>query len=822
VKCSGNPGTGEPCSNCGRLELACPFAEKQPETIQTPAEDKISRIKPSHSHTEAGTLRKRAQRACSQCHSQKTKCSGDLPRCKRCEAGDLKCEYTPAKRRFANVRLQSESKSEEPPTPTPTTVAASPPSPSLAPKKERSPFLSPRGKDGKPSECFPLMIDTSHLSSHLLRELLTRKHIILRHLEAYFEHIYWLPCMGYFHPETARRQVHEGTFDAPTAAAVCAISSFFVNPGDGAKEFSLKCLDEVEFFFFRNIHKFSEAVLIPYSLIISFNFLNGSFAKVWQTLGIAIRLVTGMQLNWDYAMQHRSFQDQERLRRVAWQFFVLDRLLAGGYEEYISCRAEIMKIRLPCQEEAFWENKPITAERLHEKPASCKGIGLHGLNVRLADINHRIQSWSKRLTQRVSLEPSKVMEDINNFQNELTWFHASIPNDVRLSDQSLSKFMASSERVGYVYFHTHLSVGHIDLYRFALPGILDSTKNDILRRLPPDFVQRARKQVVAHALCTGRFCVAIQDEMDRLAKCGITGFAGDATIAHMATQSLRVFLVAMQHEIYDDLTEGTTAPLWRFQQPDEAYIRSLITNGLFRVSEPWCPVLVACQQSHASNKAMFEEFERTRRFTDAKDAYRNKLKATDSSARLPGPHYILENANHGVAEQDQRARASEAAVAKRWFNEPKQQAEPIAYPPPDLDFDMEYGPPGIPMMLAVARNPDSGRSDNNVNFLYDGDREATALLQDKVWLNGGIIAPDSGQMAYVATHAGVPFMQIGSTDPNMMFPPPQPPPPPPSTLPHSTTTPFVPSQAGIYVDTWAAPSYDNLHSASYMRQPDFN
>jgi hypothetical protein len=219
---------------------------------------------------------------------------------------------------------------------------------------------------------------------------------------------------------------------------------------------------------------------------------------------------------------------------------------------------------------------------------------------------------------------------------------------------------------------------------------------------------------------------------------------------------------------------------------------------------------------------MFEEFERTRRFTDAKDAYRNKLKATDSSARLPGPHYILENANHGVAEQDQRARASEAAVAKRWFNEPKQQAEPMAYPPADLDFDMEYGPPGIPMMLAVARNPDTGRSDNNVNFLYDGDREATALLQDKVWLNGGIIAPDSGQMAYVATHAGVPFMQIGSTDPNMMFPPPQPPPPPPSTLPHSTTAPFVPSQAGIYMDTWAAPPYENLHSGPYMRQPNFN
>lgn len=70
-------------------------------------EDKISRIKPSQSLTEAGTLRKRAQRACSQCHSQKTKCSGDLPQCKRCESLSLACEYLPAKRKFTNVRLNN-------------------------------------------------------------------------------------------------------------------------------------------------------------------------------------------------------------------------------------------------------------------------------------------------------------------------------------------------------------------------------------------------------------------------------------------------------------------------------------------------------------------------------------------------------------------------------------------------------------------------------------------------------------------------------------------------------------------------------------------
>jgi hypothetical protein len=189
------------------------------------------------------------------------------------------------------------------------------------------------------------------------------------------------------------------------------------------------------------------------------------------------------------------------------------------------------------------------------------------------------------------------MEDISNWQNELTRFHASIPDDIRLSDQSIKRFMASSERVGYVYFHTHLSVAHIDLYRFALPGILDSTRNNILRKLPHDFIEKSRKQAVAHALVTGRFCVAAQNEIERLPDNGQLKLAGDPTISHMVTQSLRVFLIAMQHNIYDNLTEGTSAPLWRWQEPNEQYIRTLIEDGLFRISKPWCQILMTSEQA---------------------------------------------------------------------------------------------------------------------------------------------------------------------------------------------------------------------------------
>lgn len=113
-----------PCTNCTRLDLTCssrqanddlaqrrgqlPRCSLRPEAypcelVLTSIPGKVSRTLPSQSQTEAGTVRKRAQRACHHCHTHKTKCSGDLPACKRCASAGLTCEYMPAKRKFASV-----------------------------------------------------------------------------------------------------------------------------------------------------------------------------------------------------------------------------------------------------------------------------------------------------------------------------------------------------------------------------------------------------------------------------------------------------------------------------------------------------------------------------------------------------------------------------------------------------------------------------------------------------------------------------------------------------------------------------------------------
>ena len=75
--------------------------------------EKVLRTTPSQSHTEAGTPRRRAQRACAECHLHKTKCSGELPQCKRCRANNLGCVYTAAKRNFSTAPASENSSQDD-------------------------------------------------------------------------------------------------------------------------------------------------------------------------------------------------------------------------------------------------------------------------------------------------------------------------------------------------------------------------------------------------------------------------------------------------------------------------------------------------------------------------------------------------------------------------------------------------------------------------------------------------------------------------------------------------------------------------------------
>lgn len=203
---------------------------------------------------------------------------------------------------------------------------------------------------------------------------------------------------------------------------------------------------------------------------------------------------------------------------------------------------------------------------------------------------------SPALASRSNREPSKVMAEFNSLQNELTRIGASLPDDLRLSDQSIYRYVAAQERPGFVYLHNHIFAAHIELYRFALPGVGDKGAIDLSKKLPREFLAKCQKQAVAHALCLARFCDMVLRVFGALPKSGKLQFAGDVTIASIATKALKVLLIALKYGLYRDLAENSSAPLWRNEPADENHIRGLITS-LLRITEPWSHILQISAQA---------------------------------------------------------------------------------------------------------------------------------------------------------------------------------------------------------------------------------
>lgn len=171
------------------------------------------------------------------------------------------------------------------------------------------------------------------------------------------------------------------------------MSAFFVSPGSGAVDFASRCAMEVEFHLFQTFGSLKELSLYLYAFDIVHNHMSGKYAKCWQLMATASRVMTGLQLNWVVPVSSRPFKEQECARRLAWQIFHLDRLFAGGFDAYLCCPENIMKISLPCPEDAFSAGTEVTAGRLQDNPVEAQSTaGIHAHHVRLVNIRHHIRA----------------------------------------------------------------------------------------------------------------------------------------------------------------------------------------------------------------------------------------------------------------------------------------------------------------------------------------------------------------------------------------------------------------------------------------------
>lgn len=160
-------------------------------------------------------------------------------------------------------------------------------------------------------------------------------------------------------------------------------------------------------------------------------------------------------------------------------------------------------------------------------------------------------------------------------------------------------------------------------------------------------------------------------------------------------------------------------------------------------------------------------------------------------------------------EEEQRSKAGDAAAADRWFRTPQTSNEPVAYPLPEAGFEVEYGPPGVPMFLAQARGVSLGTTDT-LN-MYDAANDLLAISSKVMPMAdfNGMMPP--GNPLGLAPDT-IPLMHIDGSGDAAMFQSQQQPP---------QHTQFIPPQPGMFMEGYGPYTSGQTSSGTYMPQTGF-
>jgi hypothetical protein len=217
----------------------------------------------------------------------------------------------------------------------------------------------------------------------------------MKHVNAYFDHFYQMPCMGFLHPKTVYRLIEEDNLSPHLAAGICSITAMVVSTAEVGRVFAARCNEQVEFHLVRNFGQLRADSLIFHVLVTVYNWMCGPLSRVWMWSSTAARLIKCLQLNYDpdYRSVRTTHIQRELHRRSVWQIYIIDHFLSGGFEEHLLLPTSSMHLRLPCGDETFREGLPSTMETLNRNssiPSDRNDNNIHAAYVRLLTIRSQI------------------------------------------------------------------------------------------------------------------------------------------------------------------------------------------------------------------------------------------------------------------------------------------------------------------------------------------------------------------------------------------------------------------------------------------------
>ncbi|KAF4980480.1 hypothetical protein FZEAL_3525 [Fusarium zealandicum] len=493
VKCDGRPGP-DGCRNCERLQLEC-------------VDDEGSK---SGRRSVPMSLRKiRTYRSCTGCRVSKTKCDGDRPKCSRCNAREIDCEYdggsAPRWARNLSKAPYSASTEED----LNSSYAAS----SIAGDSTRSPSLiqSRETEDRLSHNKSSHTRDTSNIDPPIDFSDDTELSI-------------------YSWPSFTRQLDKGFDFDDEKALLhiICAHGAKFYSLGlevedQDAKRSLIRAAgnqwaQKAELLILTNFGKISIQRLMTCVLLYDFHFRLGEYTQALMLSGLAVRMAHALQLNIEYSPDVLCAEanesappavEKEGRRRLMWACYILDAWTGSGVDQLTLLREADIKIQLPCNERNFRLRIPCVTETLGvghvlqflppaivpRRPAA--NMGIMAYYIRIVTLWKRVVRYVKHLN--TSPPPWLPESDFAALDADLRSWGRHLPEFISYSTDTIYARLESDQLGSLVLLHCTYHHNLLDLYRISMPDLFKLIKPFYFPPNQQEFLQSLQADCFYHA-----------------------------------------------------------------------------------------------------------------------------------------------------------------------------------------------------------------------------------------------------------------------------------------------------------------------------------
>ncbi|KAI1103296.1 hypothetical protein F4804DRAFT_236387 [Jackrogersella minutella] len=482
VRCDGRRDV---CQNCERLGFTCSF------------QDAASPNQDSENLTNFTLPRRRVRLACANCHSRKARCSGETPKCARCQAQGIECVYKPTKRSGpSNTASQqthqgtTDSELES--------VSSEPPEKRVMTSKDnQGSHHGPQGSDqlGFDSNGMSTSIGSNHEPFVFPDEALIQKTF-----SNFFRHIHHVPIFSFLHRASLMQRYHAGMMDKALLLALVGITSLLMDLGPGTREYGARSIDECQSMVLQDLENPSTIKIQALVLIMKHRMLSRKFTTAFMLAATATRFAYALRLN--YENPNLCFLARESRRRLMWALLTLDSGINGGCSDFTLMPSESMHIQLPCTERNFEFDLPQVTEYLRPVPTRPfpDDVGSLALHVRLLWMRSRVLYCTKNVLGMPESELTQLPELVKVLSEELAGFNDHLPASFKFSESNLQLRAYSPRLCVYIMIHVWWRQCYCDLYRMFLAGLKEALPQSGLNRLDPGFVSYCAAQCYEHAL----------------------------------------------------------------------------------------------------------------------------------------------------------------------------------------------------------------------------------------------------------------------------------------------------------------------------------